>query len=255
MHINQLLRKLGFSQNEAKVYLAALETGLASAQDIAQKAGLKRTTVYSVLGYLVSRGVAGKTKVRGRNRFLAEPPQRLLTLVNELEKGIKDALPELSAIYNKKETKPKIVFYEGENAIHNVYEDTLRTCPAEILEWNTDEFFERFPKDYDYIAKRVALGIRARRIGGAGSRWDTKHRHLDAKELAETVIVPREQFWPRIELNIYGNKVAFMNYAENMSVLIESEAIAEAMRQVYELSWQGARSMQAGKPRFPPPRE
>ena len=216
---------------------------MASAQDIAAKAGLKRTTVYSVLGYLVSRGVVGKTKVRGRNRFLAEPPQRLLTLINELEKGIKQALPELSAIYNKKETKPKILFYEGESAIHNVYEDTLREKPAEILEWNTDEFFERFPKDYDYIAKRVSLGIRARRIAGSGSRWDTKHKHLDAKELAETLIVAKEQFDPKIEVNIYGNKIAFMNYAENMSVIIESAAIAEAMRQAYELSWKGAKSI------------
>lgn len=247
MHIEQLLKKLGFSQNEATVYLAALESGLSSAQDIAQKAGIKRTTCYSVLAYLVSRGIVAKTKVRGKNRFLAEPPQRLLTLINELEKGIKTALPELQAIYNKKETKPKIVFYEGENAIHNVYEDTLKERPQEILEWNTNAFFERFPKDYDYIDKRTGLGIKARRIAGQGSLWDTKHKYLDQKELAETVIVPKEIFWPQIEVNIYNDKVAFMNYADNMSVIIESKAIAEAMRQAYELSWQGAKGSQDSK--------
>ena len=111
MHIPQLLLKLGFSTNESKVYLAALELGTASAQDIARKAQIKRTTGYSVLSYLVNRGVAGKTKVKGKTRFVAEPPQRLLTLINEIEKGIKDALPELTAIYNRKETKPKITFY------------------------------------------------------------------------------------------------------------------------------------------------
>lgn len=244
MHTNQLLSKLGFSQNEAKVYLAALETGSTSAQQIAQKAGVKRTTCYSVLAYLVNRGVIGKTKSRGKTRFVAEPPQRLLTLVNELERGIRAALPELVAVYNKKETKPKIVFYEGEAAIHNVYEDTLREQPAEILEWNTDAFFERFPKDYNYIEKRVTLGIRAKRIAGEGSVWDKKHKYLDAKELSETVIVPRAQFWPQIEVNIYNDKVAFMNYAENMSLIIESKAITEAMRQAYELSWRGAKGLE-----------
>jgi sugar-specific transcriptional regulator TrmB len=241
MKLEKILEKLGFSENESRVYLASLESGLASAQDIAKKAGIKRTTAYSVLSYLVEKGVVGKTKLKNKNRFVAEPPEKLLSLVNELHHNIKTALPELEAIYNKNESKPKITFYEGENAIHNVYEDTLKEKPEEILEWNTNEFFERFPKDYNYIAKRVALNIKARRIAGKGSRWDTKHKYLDQKELSKTLIVPKEYFCPKIEVNIYKNKVAFMNYADNMSVIIESEAIAEAMRQAYELSWKGAK--------------
>ena len=51
-------------------------------------------------------------------------------------------------------------------------------------------------------------------------------------------------FWPGIEVNIYGDKVAFLNYAENMSVIIESKAIAKAMRQAYHLSWIGAKSVE-----------
>jgi sugar-specific transcriptional regulator TrmB len=241
MKLDKILGKLGFSENESRVYLATLESGLASAQDIAKKAGIKRTTTYSVLSYLVEKGVVGKTKVKNKTRFVAEPPEKLLSLINELHRNIKTALPELEAIYNKNESKPKITFYEGENAIHNVYEDTLKEKPEEILEWNTNEFFERFPKDYNYITKRVALNIGARRIAGKGSRWDTKHKYLDQKELSKTLIVPKEEFWPKIEVNIYNNKVAFMNYVDNMSVIIESEAIANAMRQAYELSWKGAK--------------
>jgi predicted transcriptional regulator len=245
MQINQLLQKLGFSQNESKIYLAALESGQASAQDIAQKAGIKRTTGYSVLSYLINRGIIAKTKVKGKTRFLAEPPERLLTLIKEIETGIKQALPELDAIYNKKDTKPKITFYEGAHAVQKVYDDTLIEKPNEILEYNTNAYFEgRADVDPYYIQKRVALGIHARRIAGKGSKWDTKHRYLDAKELAQTTIVPKENFDPKIEINIYNNKVALLNYAENMSVIIESKAIADAMRQAYALSWLGAKSVE-----------
>jgi sugar-specific transcriptional regulator TrmB len=244
MYINQILEKLGFSPNETKVYLAGLESGISSAQLIAQKSGVKRTTAYSVLSYLVNRGVVAKTKIKGKTRFVAEPPQRLLTLINELEHGIKEALPQLEAIYNKQETKPKITFYEGAAAIQKVYDDTLIEKPEEILEWNTNKYFERFPKDHDYIKKRITAGIKAKRIGGKGSVWDTKHKYLDTKELSETEIVPKELFWPEIEVNIYNNKVAFMNYADNMSVIIESKAIADAMRQAYNLSWIGAKSIE-----------
>lgn len=241
MKIERILEKFGFSPNESKVYLASLELGTASAQNIAKKAGLKRTTTYSVLSYLVTRGVIGKTIIKNKSKFVAENPGKLLNIIGEIKSDIEKTLPQLEAIYNKNETKPKIIFFEGKNAIHNIYEDTLRERPEEILEWNTNAFFERFPRDYNYIEKRTNLGIRARRIAGQGSKWDTKHKFLDKKELAETIIVPKEMFNPQIEVNIYNKKIAFMNYEENISVIIESKVIAEAMRQAYELSWQGAK--------------
>ena len=235
----KLLNQLGFSQNEAKVYLASLKTGQSSAQNIAEMAGLQRTTTYSVLGELVEKGVVAKTKVKGKSRFLAEPPDKLMSLLGDLRLKLEKALPELEALYNKSETKPKIIFYEGEGAIQKIYDDTLEERPAEILEWNTDAYFGNNRVDQNYIRKRVELGIKAKRIAGSGSRWDKVNKYKDEKELSQTLIVPKEEFWPEVEVNIYGNKVAFLNYAEKMSIIIESKAIAEAMKQAYLLSWKG----------------
>jgi len=241
MKLQDIFKQIGFSSNKTRIYLASLQTGVASAQDIAKQAGLKRTTAYSVLDHLTSRGFIGKTKSHGKTRYVAISPDKLLDHIKDVRSDLEKALPELEAMYNKKETKPKIIFYEGEKAIHNVYEDTLKEKPTEILEWNTNAFFERFPTEYNYIQKRVTLGIKARRIAGQGSLWDTAHKQNDLAELAETVIVPNDKFDPQIEVNIYNNKVAFMNYAESMSVIIESKPIADAMRQAYELSWKGAK--------------
>ena len=238
-----LLRKIGFSQNEAKVYLAALELGLDSAQNIAKKANLQRTTTYSVLDYLVERGVIGKSKERNKTRYKAESPDKLLSIVNDLRQEIQKKLPEMEAIYNSSETKPRILFYEGKGSIQNVYDDTLREKPTEILELNTDAYFNYPTVDQVYIAKRMSLGIHAKRIAGSGSRWQVKHQGYDQSELSETLIVPKDMFWPGIEVNIYNNKVAFLNYAEEMSVIIESKAIAEAMRQTYNLAWLGAKQI------------
>ena len=244
MNINLLLQQLGFSKNGAKVYLATLEVGLASAQDIARAAGVRRTTTYSVLAELVDRGVIGQSKVHGKLRFLAQPPEKLLALVAHTHTQLKAALPELEARYNVNDTKPKITFYEGSEAIQNVYDDTLREKPEQILEWNTNAYFDRFPKNHNYIDKRVKLGIKARRLAGEGSVWQSNHQKYDTIELSETLIVPKDHFWPEIEVNIYANKVAFLNYAENMSVIIESPAIARCMRQAYELSWRGAKTVE-----------
>ncbi|MBI4262045.1 hypothetical protein HY624_00790 [Candidatus Uhrbacteria bacterium] len=244
--IEQTLQRLGFSRNEARVYVAALETGVSSAQEIAKRAKLKRTTTYSILDYLVQRGVVGKTELRGKARFLADPPSKLLSLLEDIHSQIKKELPQLEALYNKHETKPKIVFYEGKGAVQKVYDDTLLEKPKEILEWNTNEYFkfDQYRVDPTYIAKRMHLGIRARRLAGSGSQWHVKHKKYDASELSETIIVPKEVFWPEIEVNIYGNKVAFLNYTEEMSLIIESRAIADAMKQAYELSWRGAKTVE-----------
>lgn len=222
--------------------MAALSLGLASAQDIAKQADLPRTTAYSVLAYLIKRGVVGKTVTQRKARFLAEPPRKLLSLLNDLRTQVEKSLPELEALYNTSETKPKIIFYEGRGAIRKMFDDTLETKPQEILMWNTNAYFafEEYQHDKAYIDKRVELGIRAKRICGAGSQWDTRHKPRDVQELAETVVVPRSIFWPGIEVNIYGNKVVFINFAEHNGIIIESKAIAQAMRQVYHLSWLGA---------------
>ena len=81
-------------------------------------------------------------------------------------------------------------------------------------------------------------------MAGQNSIWHLKHKPFDDIELAETIIVPKDSFWPQIEVNIYNNKIVFMNYAENMSVIIESKAITDAMRQIYKLSWIGAKTME-----------
>ena len=175
---------------------------------------------------------------------MGEPHDKLLSLAKELESRITKALPELEAIYNKNEVKPKIVFFEGDEAIQNVYDDTLKEKPEEILEWNTDAYFEKFSQNHGYIDKRTALKIKSKRMAGQNSIWHLKHKPFDDIELAETLIVPKDSFWPQIEVNIYNNKIAFINYAENMSVIIESKAIADAMRQIYKLSWIGAKTME-----------
>jgi len=246
MKLKLIFKQLGFSENELRVYLAALESGLSSTQDIAKKADIKRTTAYSVLQHLMSRGVVGKSIIRGKTRFLAEPPEKLVSTINDIQKSLEKALPQLNALYNKSEVKPKITFYEGDNAIQTVYDDTLREKPEEILEWNTDEYFrfDQYKVDPYYIDKRMKLSIRAKRIAGEDSGWHKKHKRFDRAELSETIIVPKNQFWPEIEVNIYNDKVAFLNYMENMSIIIESRAIAHAMRQAYLLSWKGAQSVE-----------
>src|SRR3989339_1254791 len=106
MQLDRLLTQIGFSKNEAKVYLTALELGPSPACKLAEQAELPRTTVYFILDYLIKRGVMGKTKAKGKTLFIADPPEKLLSILNDLKLQMEKAMPRFEAMYNTSETKP-----------------------------------------------------------------------------------------------------------------------------------------------------
>ncbi|MFA4872468.1 MAG: helix-turn-helix domain-containing protein [Patescibacteria group bacterium] len=246
MHIENILKNMGFSENEAKVYLASLEAGVSSAQDIAKKAKIKRTTAYSVLSDLMRKGFVHTTSERNKMRYIALAPKQLSERFAEYHKELLGAIPSLEAVYNKSQVKPKVVFFEGEEGIRQIYEDTIADKPQVILEYNTDNIFKFLPGfPNEYLRQRVHHNIRARRIAPKSPRW-MFHRSRDKDELSETVMLPTDMYNPQIEINIYNNKVAFMSYLDAMGLIIESGPIADAMRQAYELSWFQARTIAKG---------
>lgn len=247
MEISQILVNLGFSPNETVVYLASLELGQAAAQEIAKKAKLKRTTAYSVLEGLVKKGFIIKANEHGKSRFIADNPKNLVKQFSDYQKSLENALPQLEAIHNQKEVKPKVLFFEGKEGIKKIYLDTIKEKPEVILEYTTSDFFKVFPGfPTEYLKQRRENNISAKRIAPKDIRW-SEHAKKDEEELSETKLIPLDNFNIPVEINVYNDKVAFMSYTDEFGLIIESKAIADAMKQVYELSWLGAKSVEIKK--------
>ena len=60
--LQSVLVRVGLSENEARVYLSAASLGPSTVQKITGAAGVKRTTGYSVLESLKSRGFRSRLK-------------------------------------------------------------------------------------------------------------------------------------------------------------------------------------------------
>ena len=119
------LTQLGLSDKQQAAYLALLELGSAAPADIAQRAGLKRPTVYDLLSELEARGLIVSADDGGRRRYHAKPPRALLDLVRLQERQLKAALPELSNLFNRSATRPAVTFREGREGIFELYERLL----------------------------------------------------------------------------------------------------------------------------------
>lgn len=242
------LIELGFTEKEAKVYLALLELGPSTASEVARKAGINRTTSYDILEGLTSEGLVnlpGETKIQ---KFVAENPEKVISFlqqrINQAEQRLNMAqglLPQLLSVYNTKE-KPKVKFYQGVDQVKEAFEDTL-TAEGELLAYAVGEsMYQALPPRYfaDYFKRRTLKGITVRVIApdDGGSRAVVKN---DTSELRTSILVPKDQFYFSVEMNIYSNKALFVSWQEKFAVIVESEEIANMQRKVFELAWAGAK--------------
>jgi len=242
MDIASKLEEIGLTKKEAKVYLANLELGEATIQEISRKSGVKRTSIYNLVEDLVKRGVI-ETVARGEKRkFVAANPATLKRMVLRRTRAFEDAFPYLETLFSRAKFKPRVRFYEGVEGLKTVLNDTL-------LEKEPIKAFLDFEKGYkmlggfiySYIRDRVKLDITARVIGPANEiSQDFKSR--DGKSLRETRFIPEDKFPFENEVNIYGNKVSFMTHDEQrpIGVIIESPEIVKTMSSIFDLAWEYA---------------
>lgn len=240
MQLSELLSQLGLQYKEDDIYLACLELGMASVQEIAIKSGVKRTTVYDVLANLGKKGLIGQT-IKGKKRlFYAEEPEKLLKLLDEKKARLEEAMPLLKSFYNTAGDKPKIRYYDGKEGIKEVYRDTLNYS-GELVAFVTENIINDLGQDFadEYREKRTKNKISVRVIG-PDTENIVNYRNTNKDEMRKIRLVPHARFPFSIEMNIYGNKVAFMSFKESMGVIIESNEIANNLRSLFELSWLGA---------------
>ncbi|UCC96117.1 MAG: hypothetical protein JSW40_05035, partial [Candidatus Omnitrophota bacterium] len=93
------------------------------------RAQIRRTTAYSVIESLLTKGVLSKHEDRKGQKFSAEPPEKLLGLLQEKQTELLKIIPNLLAITKSESSiKPEVKFYQGKEGLKAVYEDTLLSC-------------------------------------------------------------------------------------------------------------------------------
>lgn len=138
--LDQDLLTLGLSEKEAKVYLAALELGKATAQIIAKKSRINRATTYFVLRSLMKLGLMSEVDDGKTTRFTAESPERMEVLLKRKEEDIKisekllsKVLPELRSIYNHSGNKPIVRYYDGPEGPRILREEILKKTKNDTI--------------------------------------------------------------------------------------------------------------------------
>jgi sugar-specific transcriptional regulator TrmB len=240
-----LLKKLGLSQKEARLYLISLETGPATIAKLAQKSGLKRGTIYEFLGEMLEKGLLEVNISGKRKLYSGTEPKKLRKMIDRQKDILERLIPDLSLITSIGSKKPKVTFFEGKEGILSAYDEILQLpFNSEVVGFATFEgIYKLFPESAirQYIKKRVEKNIKQKLIMPT-DQYLQNHIEDNKKELRETIMIPRKDFFIENEINIYQNKVAIISLGEEkVAVIIESQQTADTQRAIFNLLWKSLR--------------
>ncbi len=241
MELQETLQQFGLAKNEANVYLALLQLGPSPVLAIARRTGLKRPTIYLILDELIKHGLAALVPQEKKRLFIALPPDRFEEKLELQIELIRQALPELTALYRTQTAKPAIQLFESREGMMNVYKEITSSGEKEVLgffsiEAVPQELFESFEIFIRALKKKK---MRLREIVYTKDKnhfYIQETKNLPNREIRRTA-APHKFFTDNF---IYGNKVALFSFKKRFAVVIESEDVANSFRSLFELAWQSA---------------
>ncbi|MDD5193558.1 MAG: helix-turn-helix domain-containing protein [Candidatus Nanoarchaeia archaeon] len=116
-----ILREIGLTEREIKVYVALLELGKTTAGPISSRARLAHTKVYDTLQRLVEKGLVSYIVVSKTKYFQAEDPREIVNILDDRREKVIEVVKELQ--YKKKIglEKQEVVMHEGYNAVRALF--------------------------------------------------------------------------------------------------------------------------------------
>jgi len=240
---DKLLRSLGFTESESKLYLVSLEAGPATVQDLAKKAKISRVTAYAAVDALM-RNTLMSTIQQGKKRlFTAESPDRLISFVQNRMQHMQSTLKEVESSVEElrllqRGEKPVVKMFTGEEGIRAIQNDMLEMAPKALDEIsNFDELLRLYPTEGNREFFQKLDNIRPKRRLIQYSNGENKIRGgFPDEHIAVIKETGPTKFFA--EMMVYGNHLVLSTLrGEIIYILIESQDLADAFREVFGHMW------------------
>jgi sugar-specific transcriptional regulator TrmB len=235
-NIKETIIKLGLNEKQADVYLACLELGSATVSEIAEKSGVKRTSIYNFLEELVAKGYLAEIKQDDQILLTAEDPKILEQKAKSSLDGVQNIMPELLAMFNRPGNKPKVLFYQGIKGIKKIYEATLKSKEPIYAFSDFEKMMPLMEKwMWKYADRRAENNIEFLSIAKDGP-WARKAEAKSEAHKRKMKIMKDINF--DTEINIYENKVAILSFERPLSgLIVEDVAIAQTLKSIWQMIW------------------
>lgn len=240
MELIEPLKKIGLNEKEARIYLALLQLNKATAYAVALRSGLKKTTVYTILDELVSKGFALKMPSDQKTTYFAKSPEECFAEARAKINEAQDSLPKLMALRKENEEDPGVSYYEGIDQIKEVYKSLLNeTSNGECSGFyghlkEVPEILKKFTKDLDedYLAQNIK-----RRVVIADTDSTKEYIKNASKIDVQIKSLPKEIYDSNISIEVFGNKTIIFSHRNLKATLIENSDVSKVIKQLFEITW------------------
>ncbi|MFA4880356.1 MAG: helix-turn-helix domain-containing protein [Candidatus Doudnabacteria bacterium] len=243
MNLLTKLKKLGFTENEAKVYLVLLKTGFSTAGPIIKATDLHRNIVYDCLDKLVKRKLASESLLRGKKHFRPLNPEKIVRVKQQNLALAEQVVPALQKL--KKSEAQEVTIYEGSEGFQNVHiyqlehskaGETFYVIMAGGSEWykNMGKGFKKFEKAR--LAKNISIKLTA-----LESRRGEMQSEQGQRKFFSVRYLPA-MFKNPTDITVWGDSASIFIFGEPvLSIVITNRKVAQAFKKHFEDLWKIAK--------------
>lgn len=238
----QILEALWIHEHGAKIYLTLLEKGEKSIADLTKLAGLYRVEIYRQLPVLLESWLIVET-IRGKRKtYLATSPYKIKEMHEQKEQDMNQNIESFIQNFSQQDKKPHVIYQEWKKALMYVFSDIVNSL------WHWDVFYRissekdvskantYLPKNYREIRDSKQL---ERYVIMSESWAKVKNPRLER----ELITIPPEldDFEDNISLTLYGNKIAYIDFSSETSIIIEHKALVDFHKKMFRIMYMSLR--------------
>lgn len=252
MEIGKVLRDIGLTEGETRVYMALMDIGETTTGRIVKEARVSNSKVYSILDRLIAMGLATSVKKGGVRCFRTTSPGKILDMLEKRkddiqaqQKIVEGILPALIAREKRKKPSHESSVYEGYIAVKTYFKTLLKDMKRgdERLVFGARSgypiakgaqyFFQSYHKAW------IKKGLRTRIIFNQDLRGKKSVTFYSDSPLTKV------RFLPQITLSsigIQGDSIDMLIWTRETAILfvIQSREIASTFREYFEVLWKTA---------------
>ena len=243
--LNDILQQHWLSKTESKAYLATLELWTAPVSKIARKIGEWREATYYILETLEKKWLIKSVVMNKITNYFAISPEELLNIQKWKIEKLMWAMPELMALWNGAENKPKVSLFEWAEWLKFLYQDTIKKEWSEIKAFlwytNADKYLQKYLNSV-HLKERQKNKVNAKilmPISMKKDKWyEPNDNKKEAKNYTQIRYISDINFTMDNEIDIYDeNKVWIMLYGTNEMfwLLIQNKSIHDMLASLLNL--------------------
>lgn len=235
-----ILRKLGLSDGEIKVYNALLDIGVSKINKIHEKVGIDRRNIYDILNKLIERGLVSYIEENNKRVFKITNPEKILSYIeekksnlNEIKTEVSKVIPKIQEIYQSRKNDIFAEIFKGPEGMKAVWDDMLN---YDAIYWIGSGMYvpDQFPAYWnDWNKRRLKRKVKSFHL----FRYE-KRKETNKKQFTDCKFLPKEFSGNPTVTVAYGNKVAQLLFGEYINVfVIESKELAENYKKYHKYLW------------------